>query len=91
MSFPAPRTHTIIEAHPDVYKKMIADGWDKKPGVSIVFGRWQEVVAGLGQNFDGIFFDTFDDDFEGFHSALPGLLRCAACCILWDRCCVPLS
>lgn len=71
----SPRTHTIIEAHPDVYKKMIADGWDKKPGVTIVFGRWQEVVGRLGQNFDGIFFDTFDDDFEGFHGALPGLLR----------------
>ena len=54
---------------------MIADGWDKKPGVTIVFGRWQEVVGRLGQNFDGIFFDTFDDDFEGFHGALPGLLR----------------
>jgi protein arginine N-methyltransferase 2 len=36
-----PRSHTIIEAHPDVYKKMLADGWDKKPGVRIIFGRWE--------------------------------------------------
>lgn len=25
-----PASHTIIEAHPDIYKRMIADGWDKK-------------------------------------------------------------
>lgn len=52
-----PRSHTIIEAHPDVYKKMIDDGWDKKPGVKILFGRWQDVIDEAGP-FDGIFFDT---------------------------------
>ena len=39
-----PRTHTIVEAHPEVYKRMLADGWDKKPGVRILFGRWQDVL-----------------------------------------------
>lgn len=28
-----PGTHTIIEAHPDVYAHMLQQGWDKKPGV----------------------------------------------------------
>lgn len=50
-----PRRHVIIEAHPDVYAKMLADGWDKKPGVEIFFGRWQDQIHNVGC-FDGIFF-----------------------------------
>ena len=42
-----PASHTIIEAHPEVYKKMLADGWDTKPGVTILFGRWQDVLPHL--------------------------------------------
>lgn len=40
----APRSHTIIEAHPDVYKHMMEQGWGQKEGVRVVFGRWQDVV-----------------------------------------------
>ncbi|KAJ3106190.1 hypothetical protein HDU97_006823 [Phlyctochytrium planicorne] len=72
-----PKTHTIIEAHPDVYKKMIEDGWDKKPGVRILFGRWQDVMDQL-ETYDGIFFDTFGefyDDLRQFHDHLPNILR----------------
>ncbi|KAJ3205294.1 hypothetical protein HDU67_008928 [Dinochytrium kinnereticum] len=72
-----PRTHTIIEAHPDVYAKMIAEGWDKKPGVRILFGRWQDVLDQL-ETYDGIFFDTFGefyDDLKQFHDHLPNILR----------------
>jgi len=57
------KNHTIIEAHPQVYQKMLDDGWDKKPGVNIVFGRWQDVISGLGK-FDGIFFDTYGEYYE---------------------------
>lgn len=39
-----PRSHTIIEAHPDVYKYACSQGWDKKPGVRMVQGRWQDVI-----------------------------------------------
>lgn len=35
-----PAGHYIIEAHPDVYQKMLNDGWDKKPNVRICFGRY---------------------------------------------------
>jgi type IV protein arginine methyltransferase len=65
----SPVEHTIIEAHPDVYQKMIDDGWDKKPGVKILFGRWQDLMDQL-QLYDGIFFDTFGeyyDDLKQFH------------------------
>eukprot|EP01147_Barroeca_monosierra_P009872 gene9872-2062_t len=71
-----PRIHTIIEAHPDVYRKMLEDGWDKNPGVKIIHARWQDVVNSLPQ-FDAIFFDTFDDvlHMHEFHKHLPQLLR----------------
>jgi protein arginine N-methyltransferase 2 len=73
-----PSVHTIIEAHPDVYMKMIDDGWDKKPGVQIIFGRWQDVMDQLTHAYDGIFFDTFGeyyDDLHEFHEHLPNILE----------------
>ena len=73
----SPRSHTIIEAHPDVYKHMIQQGWDKKPGVNVVFGRWQDVIQDLGP-FDGIFFDTYGEYYEDMqllHTKLPDLLK----------------
>jgi hypothetical protein len=45
-------SHTIIEAHPDVYKRMLETGWGEKPNVHIVFGRWQDVLPQLGK-YDG--------------------------------------
>ncbi|KAI9360411.1 ankyrin repeat family protein [Zopfochytrium polystomum] len=72
-----PNSHTIIEAHPDVYRKMLADGWDKKKGVRILFGRWQEVLDQL-ESYDGIFFDTFGEyynDLKEFHEHVPNILR----------------
>ena len=69
----SPTSHTIIEAHPEVYAKMVKDGWPEKEGVTVVFGMWEEVIGSLGP-FDGIFFDTFDDDFLAFHEHLPRLL-----------------
>ncbi|KAJ4992541.1 arginine N-methyltransferase 2 [Stagonosporopsis vannaccii] len=62
-----PKTHHIIEAHPDVLKRMKEQGWDKKPGVVIHEGRWQDVVPGLvekGELFDGIYFDTFAEEYK---------------------------
>lgn len=72
-----PKTHTIIEAHPDVYNYMIESGWDKKPGVKILFGRWQDVVDQL-ETYDGIFFDTFGEYYEDqreFHEIVPNILN----------------
>lgn len=62
-----PKAHHIIEAHPDVLKRMKEQGWDKKPGVFIHEGRWQDVVPGLiekGELFDGIYFDTFAEEYK---------------------------
>lgn len=40
-----------------MHAHMLAQGWDKKPGVCILFGRWQDVLPQL-DTYDGIFFDT---------------------------------
>jgi len=64
-------SHTIIEAHPDVYAKMIKDGWDKKPNVKIIFSTWQDVINDLPK-FDGIYFDTWDDT-GFFDTMLPNI------------------
>ncbi|KAK8206267.1 S-adenosyl-L-methionine-dependent methyltransferase [Phyllosticta capitalensis] len=62
-----PAAHHIIEAHPAVVARMRAQGWDKKPGVVIHEGRWQDVVAGLVEQnvvFDAIYFDTFAEEYK---------------------------
>lgn len=50
----APVTHTIVEAHPEVYKRMIQTGWGDKENVKIVFGRWQDVISQL-ETYDGTY------------------------------------
>ncbi|KAJ2500946.1 hypothetical protein GGH96_002360 [Coemansia sp. RSA 1972] len=70
-----PALHVIVEAHPDVYQHMKDQGWDKKPNVRILFGRWQDKMDEIRQlgPYDGIFFDTFGEfykDLDDFHQAV---------------------
>jgi protein arginine N-methyltransferase 2 len=56
---------------------MIDSGWAEKPGVRILFGRWQDVAKDLGK-YNGIFFDTFSEHYEhmaAFHALLPRILK----------------
>uniref|UniRef100_A0A7S2C2A1 RMT2 domain-containing protein n=1 Tax=Octactis speculum TaxID=3111310 RepID=A0A7S2C2A1_9STRA len=72
-----PTHHTIIEAHPQVYAKMVADGWTEKENVTVLFGKWQDVIHEAGK-FDGVFFDTYGEyyeDMHNFHELLPNLLN----------------
>ncbi|XP_034676860.1 protein arginine N-methyltransferase 2 [Vitis riparia] len=72
-----PATHTIIEAHPEVYNRMLHTGWGEKDNVKIIFGRWQDVLPQL-ESYDGIFFDTYGEYYEDlreFHQHLPTLLK----------------
>lgn len=48
-----PEEHTIVEAHPEVYARMLKLGWGEKKNVKVVFGRWQDVLPQLG-SYDGI-------------------------------------
>ncbi|KAI8820575.1 S-adenosyl-L-methionine-dependent methyltransferase [Fimicolochytrium jonesii] len=76
----SPSHHVIIEAHPDVYAHMVAEGWTTRPNVTVIFSRWQDALPQLyamPEPFDGIFFDTFGeyyDDLKEFHEHVPNLL-----------------
>jgi len=69
-----PRTHWIIEGHPDVQRKIIEDGWLKKPHVKVIFKPWQEVIYHLPK-FDGIYFDTWAEDQMKFDSNIVNMLK----------------
>jgi len=75
-----PSEHVIIEAHPDVYQKMMKDGWGEKKGVTIGYGRWQDVLPKMiaeGRTFDGVFFDTYGEDgsdLDDFHTYLDKII-----------------
>ncbi|KAF2495290.1 arginine N-methyltransferase 2 [Lophium mytilinum] len=76
-----PSAHHIVEAHPDVLRRMKEEGWFEKPGVVVHEGRWQDVVPGLvekGETFDAIYFDTFAEEYtalkEFFTEHVIGLL-----------------
>ncbi|KAL6754912.1 arginine N-methyltransferase 2 [Haematococcus lacustris] len=77
----SPTLHTIIEAHPDVFKHAQHKGWGTRPGVQLLHGRWQEVLPRLvaqGQRYDGVFFDTYGEyyrEMAQFHKQLPALLK----------------
>lgn len=76
----SPDLHIIIEAHPDVYKKMLQDKWDQKPNVRICHGKWQDVMPQLireGVELDAVFFDTYGEhamDMEDFHVLMAQVL-----------------
>jgi len=76
-----PAQHHIIEAHPEVLKRMQTNGWYAKPGVIVHEGKWQDVVKDIvtsGISFDAIYFDTFAEDYsalrEFFTETLIGIM-----------------
>lgn len=48
----SPVTHTILEAHPEVYERMLRTGWGEKNNVKIIFGRWQDNLS-QPESYDG--------------------------------------
>jgi spermidine synthase len=78
-----PRSHTIVEAHPEIIERGRA--WAAgKPGVRVVAGRWQDVLPALGV-YDGIAFDVFGGEQQrlGFFGELGHLLKPAGVATLW--------
>ena len=79
----APRSHTIVEAHPEILER--ARAWaEGRPGVRIVGGRWQDVLGEL-DTYDGISFDVFGgtDQRVEFFGHLGDLLRPRGVATLW--------
>ncbi|KAL8722119.1 MAG: hypothetical protein Q9181_007558 [Wetmoreana brouardii] len=82
----SPRTHHIIEAHPDVLARMREEGWYEREGVVVHEGRWQDILPklleseaeGEGLLFDAIYFDTFAEPYTSlrhfFENYVIGLL-----------------
>jgi len=59
-------SHTIVEPHPQIYAKMIEDGWADRPGVTLLNCRWQDVDwSAYPHHFDGIFSDPYPLDESG--------------------------
>jgi len=56
------RTHTIVEAHPMVYEKLLE--WSKdKNNVIPIFGDWFSVIDKIKENtYDSVYFDTHSDE-----------------------------
>lgn len=62
-----PAMHHIIEAHPQVHKRMRENGWYDKPNVTVHEGKWQDILPKLveeGVVLDGIYFDTYAEDYK---------------------------
>ena len=62
-----PKSHWIIEAHSDVHSYMKDNGWYEK--ANVIESRWQTVINTL-PSFDGIYFDTWADNFDDFKNGL---------------------
>lgn len=64
-------SHTIVEGHPAVYRRMIQAGWARKRNVRIIHERWENVdwwnYAG---RFDGVYFDPFPLDAVPYEQVL---------------------
>ena len=67
-------SHTIIEKHPQIIKKLKAWAQDK-PNVIIIKGDWYDVKNSLS-TYDGIFFDTYEDFNDNYwKDTLPHLTK----------------
>ena len=56
-SNPNVTSHTIIEVHPEIYKRALE--WSKnKPNTKILLGDWINILPTLTDKFDGILHDT---------------------------------
>lgn len=70
-----PCAHHIVEAHPDVLRRIRETGWNpnaeaySKKNVTLHAGTWQDVLPKLVEEnitFNAIYFDTFAEDYKAF-------------------------
>ena len=77
-------SHTIVENHPDIIPR--AQAWaSEKSNVTIVTGSWFSVRSNLS-TYDGLFYDTFEDNNEvEFSSSLSSLVKQGGVATWWNR------
>ena len=78
-----PSMHHIIEAHPAVLTRLKDTGWYEKPNVTVHEGRWQDVLPKLiedGVVLDGIYYDTYAEDYKDLQGVLFGVCHRTAGC-----------
>lgn len=68
-----PKSHTIIESHPDVIR-YYNNNFEYKNNTTLISNFWQNVIMGLDK-FDCIFFDTHMDKAEDFFNIVDLKLR----------------
>lgn len=54
-----PKSHIIIEDHPDVIQHIKETGWESQ--ANFIYTKWQEQIGKIGP-FDGIYLDTWADN-----------------------------
>jgi len=69
-----PKTHSIIEIHPTVQNRILSLGWHKKSHMRLYFGDWRSFKGRLPK-FDGIYFDTWDEEMEEYIDMLPSIMK----------------
>ena len=70
-------------------KRLRETGWYDKKNVTIVEGRWQDVIDKVGP-FDGVFYDTYaedDQDLKQFHQHLPRIMKENGVYSFYNGCC----
>lgn len=80
------KSYTCIEIDEQVYQTALE--WSKdKPNVTIIKGDWINIIPTLQRKFDGIFMDTYGDDFNKYRQ-FPMYAKLVAnenCCLsLWE-------
>jgi hypothetical protein len=59
-SNPDVKSHTIIEVHPEIYRKGLE--WaNNKPNVEIILGDWIDILPLKDRLFDGVLYDPYND------------------------------
>lgn len=60
-------SYTCIEKDYETYKNALR--WSKnRSNITILYGDWIDVIPRLNKKFDGIFMDTYGDDYEKYKS-----------------------
>jgi hypothetical protein len=67
-----PKSHTIIEIHPQVHEYMEQNGWNIK--AKIIKSDWRKVIDTL-PTFDGIYFDTWANRWDDFENGILNKLK----------------